>query len=191
VEADPGAKLRAVRSVLERLQPATVVDLGANTGECSTIAARLGARVIAVDDSEACLERLYRAARADRLTLTPVIADVLCPTPGGGFMAEQYAPLLARIEADAVLCLGLMHHLHIAGRQPFRRLASLLRRLARRFLVFEFIDRADANIGRIESVRTIDYTFETVRDALASEFGPCEVLASDRASRKLLVFGRV
>ena len=188
---DLATKLRSVNTVLQRRRPSTVLDLGANTGEFSRMAAREGARVVAVDDSEACMERLYAAARAERLPITPVVADVLCPTPAFGFLSEQYPALATRARCEVVLALGLMHHLHIAGRQPFERLAKLLRRMTSRYLIFEFVDRTDSNIQLIESVRTIDYTFESVRDALAFEFGPCEILPSDRDSRKLMVFGCV
>jgi SAM-dependent methyltransferase len=184
---DRKVKLDAVRAILGRLSPASVLDLGCNTGTFSLIAAETGARVLSIDSSEACIEALYREARARKLPVTPVIGNVLTPPPAFGFMAEQFPSFMERARSDAVLCLGLMHHLHVTGRQPIAAIAAMLARLAERFLVFEFVARDDANVERIESNRVIDYTLETVLGALQQHFPSIETLPSDRDTRRLLV----
>jgi SAM-dependent methyltransferase len=184
---DRKAKLDALRAILAGLSPQSVLDLGCNTGTFSIIAAEGGARVLSVDSSEACIEALYREARARKLPVTPVIGDVLTPTPALGFMAEQFPPFIQRAKSDTVLCLGLMHHLHVAGRQPIAAIAEMLARLAERALVFEFVAMDDANVERIESNRTLDYTLESVLAALQRHFPTIEALPSDRDTRRLLV----
>ena len=184
---DRKVKLEALRVILARLAPKTVLDLGCNTGTFSIIAAEAGAQVLSVDSSEACIEALYREARARKLPVTPVIGDVLTPTPAFGFMAEQFRSFTDRAKSDTVLCLGLMHHLHIAGRQPIAAIAGMLARLAGRCLVFEFVAKDDANVERIESNRVIDYSLESVLAALQSHFPSIETLPSDRDTRRLLV----
>jgi SAM-dependent methyltransferase len=184
---DRKVKLEALRAILARLQPKTVLDLGCNTGTFSIIAAEAGAQVLSVDSSEACIEALYREARARKLTITPVIGDVLTPTPAFGFMAEQFPSFTDRAKSDTVLCLGLMHHLHIAGRRPISAIAGMLARLAERCLVFEFVAKDDANVERIESNRVIDYSLESVLSALQSHFVTIDTLPSDRETRRLLI----
>jgi 2-polyprenyl-3-methyl-5-hydroxy-6-metoxy-1,4-benzoquinol methylase len=184
---DRKAKLEAVRGILARLAPPSVLDLGCNTGLFSIVAAEAGARVLAVDSSEACIEALYREAHGRKLAITPVIGDVLTPAPAFGFMAEQFPSFIERARSDTVLCLGLMHHLHVTGRQPFEAIAAMLDRLAERTLVFEFVANDDANVERIESNRVIDYTLESVTAALHKYFPAIETLPSDRDTRRLLV----
>ena len=184
---DRKAKLEALRAILARLTPRTVLDLGCNTGTFSLIAAEGGARVLSIDSSEACIEALYREAKARNLPVTPVIGNVLTPPPAFGFMAEQFPSFVERAKSDTVLCLGLMHHLHITGRQPIAAIAGMLARLAERALVFEFVAKDDANVERIESNRVIDYTLDSVLAALQQHFRTVEPQASDRDTRRLIV----
>ncbi len=53
-------KLDWVREVLEELKPARVLDIGANTGVFSALAAEQGAQVVALERDAAAAESLYR-----------------------------------------------------------------------------------------------------------------------------------
>ena len=64
---DKQAKLNQVGRFLDQLQPATVLDLGCNTGVFSIEAARRGATVVSVDSSETCIETLFHAAEGEHL----------------------------------------------------------------------------------------------------------------------------
>ena len=189
-EVDPAAKLDAVGGVLARLRPDTVLDLGCNTGVFSFLAADHGAQVIAVDSSEACIEGVYHRAVHDGARITPLLSDVVCPTATGGFMSTQYPPLWERVRSDVVLCLGLMHHLHINGRQSFGRISRLLDATAGKAVIFEFIAMDDANVPRISGRRPVNYDLETVEAALRRAFPKITRLASDRPTRCLLVCER-
>ncbi len=189
-EVDRSRKVAAVDAVLDRLQPASVLDLGANTGVFSLMAARKGARVVALDGSEACMERLYLEAREESLPVTPLVVELLSPTPAQGFMSAQFPSLMDRAGSDIVLCLGLMHHLHVAGRQPFERIAEMLAKLTRGHLVFEYVDRDDANIELIETNREVRYDLGSVTRALERHFTGISTLDSDRPTRRLLVCER-
>ena len=184
---DKDRKVEIVGELLERFHPETVTDLGCNTGVFSVLAAERGARVISIDSSENCISSLYGRARRYNLGINPVVSDVLCPTPPFGFMGTQYPGLIQRAEADLVLCLGLMHHLHINGRQSFDRIASLVATLARRQLIFEFVARNDANVELLDTNRTIDYTLDSVVSTLSAHFSTIQTLESDRETRRILI----
>ena len=186
-EIDKQAKLNAITALLDAISPNNVLDLGCNTGVFSMLAARQGARVIAVDSSEACIEALYAAARQEDLPITPLIADAVNPTPAFGFMGRQYPSLWDRVRSDTVLCLALMHHLHITGRQSFERIAELLADVTERHLIFEFVARDDSNVPLLPQRRKIDYTLESVVAALGRQFKTIDVRPSDRATRRLLL----
>jgi SAM-dependent methyltransferase len=185
-EIDKDAKIAAVKRLLEESKPTTVLDLGCNTGAFSLLAAQAGARVIAVDGSETCIERLYQSARKSGLQITPIVANLACPAGPGGFMAEQYPGFLQRARSRMVLCLGLMHHLHVTGRQPFARIAELLATLSLRHLVFEYIAPDDDNMALLGAGRPIDYSQYEVEEALRAYFPRVEVFPSDRPTRRLL-----
>lgn len=188
---DKNLKIEVVNSLLKKLNKRTLLDLGANTGVFSVNAANQGLKVIAVDQSEECMEKLYYFAKTQNLTVTPLISDILCPTPAFGFLGEQYLPLFNRIKSEIVLCLGLMHHLHIAGRQSFDRIAYLLARCTSDYLIFEFVDSSDANNELLDSRNVKDYTLETCLNSLTKYFKNFEIFDSDRKTRKIILATRL
>jgi SAM-dependent methyltransferase len=187
---DKGAKLRIVQRLLDRFRPKTVLDLGCNTGVFSLVAASRGARVVSLDASEACIEALHAQAAAANMSVTPLIADVLCPTPAFGFLGAEYPSLVERVRADVVLCLALMHHLHITGRQSFERITALMDRVTAKHLIFEFVASDDANNSLLSLSRPIDYSLQTVVEALRRHFPVTETLDSDRPTRRIIVCSR-
>jgi SAM-dependent methyltransferase len=187
---DKEAKLRVVQRLLDRFRPETVLDLGCNTGVFSLLAASGGARVVSLDASEDCIETLHAQAAATDLSVTPLIADVLCPTPAFGFLGAEYPSLIDRVRADVVLCLALMHHLHISGRQSFERIAALMDRVTAKHLIFEFVASDDANNSLLSLSRPIDYSLQTVVQVLRRYFPVTETLDSDRPTRRIVVCSR-
>jgi SAM-dependent methyltransferase len=185
-EFDRQLKLETVRRLLREDRPKSVLDLGCNTGVFALEAARTGARTIAVDSSEACVDGLYLAARAENLPLTPLVADVLCPTPAYGFLSRQYPDLYSRVRSDLVLCLGLMHHLVVAGRQSLERIAEIIAMASRDKAIFEYVGPDDANMPHLSGRRDISYSAEDVIKALAKHFTRIERMPSDRPTRELL-----
>ncbi len=100
------AKLVRIKSLVENLKCKTLLDLGSNTGIFSLICAELGMKVISVDQSQECMEQLYHSAKRKNINITPIVSDVLCPTPPFGFIGEQYPSLFDRVKSEIVLCLG-------------------------------------------------------------------------------------
>jgi SAM-dependent methyltransferase len=190
-EWDKNFKIEQVKMLLEKTKPSTVVDVGCNTGIFSSIAAEHNARVISVDSSERCIESLYHHAKTKKLNILPLLSDALSPTPGFGFMGQQFTTLWDRVKGDVVFCLGLMHHLHIAGRQSFENIAKLFFHITNKWVIFEYVDKEDENNQLIESIRLIDYNFEEVLDILSNYFKIREILDSDRPTRKLLLLEKM
>ena len=180
-------KLNIVAKLLDRMKPQTVLDVGSNTGLFSVEAARRGARVISLDRSESCIEGLYATARRENLTITPLIADVVCPTPAFGHLGIQFPSLWKRVRSSLVLFLGIMHHVHVTGRQSFDRIIELLSAVSEDHLIFEFVGRNDAEMPHLPRSRTIDYTRDSVVGELESRFRVLKAIASDRPTRELLV----
>ena len=137
--------------------------------------------------SESCIEQLYGYARKHSLAVTPVVSNLACPTPPYGFMGKQFPGLLDRVKSDTVLCLAVMHHLHITARQSFGRIADLVSSVTQKNLIFEFVGLDDDNIALLPLAREIGYSLDTVVTALSRHFSDIEVQPSDRPTRKLLL----
>jgi len=176
-------KVEIVDNLISELKPKCVLDIGSNTGIYSIIAAKKGIKVISLDSSEYCIEELFKKSDREGYSITPVIGDVLSPTPPFGFLSKQFPSLIKRIKSDVVLCLGLMHHLHINGRQSFDRIALLLNELSNKAVIFEYIDSTDNNIHLLDHGREINYSIDTVSRSLSEYFNPTAI--DDHKSRNM------
>ncbi len=138
-------KLDWVRRVLQSTQPARVLDIGANTGEFSALAASLGAEVVALERDQAAADRLFQMARQRKLSIQTIHADLARPTPAVGWLNSESTALLPRLEAqfDLVLMLAVIHHLLLMEQVPLPDILALCHRLTRRHLVVEWVPVED------------------------------------------------
>ena len=142
---DQSRKQRFVREALVSSQPGHVLDLGANTGVFSRIAAEAGATVVAWDtDVEAAEQNRIEAARQS-LPIVSLVANPARPTPAVGWRNAESLSLLdrARSRFDCVLLLGLIHHLLLSEQIPLHEIAALLRELTTRWAVVEWVPAKD------------------------------------------------
>ena len=142
-----------ISKFMQEFKPATVLDLGCNTGEYSRIAAQAGAAVIALDGDHDSVELLYRKAFQEKMGILPLVADLTNPSPGLGFRNRERAALLERIRCEAVFALALVHHLLIAGRIPLAAIRDLMAELTSRYLVIEYVDREDPMFQTLLALR--------------------------------------
>lgn len=198
-------KQKAVHELLRAKVPGSVLDLGANTGWYSVLAAREGASVIALEEDESCIDILYRRAKRQGLRILPLKAsfgDLTKEIAGARALAPNGAgPLyragVQRLGADLVLVLGLLHHLVLGEGRPIEAVFEVLGALATRTLVLEFVAIDDEKIvedpGFFPNLARFDaasYNLERVRAAGLRHFPRVEARASHPATRTLLVFDR-
>ena len=204
-----GAKQRRVFGILESERPATVIDLGANTGWFSFLAERLGARVIATDIDETCANIIYKAARQHKRNILPLVMsfDDLTreffgqPYGGPEFEGRDFAgtPLFLapvdRLRADLTMCLGLLHHLVLGMGYGLEKVFGVLARITGRCLLVEFVGIDDAMIegdpdffAHLKDFNPENYRLELVLQAGSRFFGLAEVLDSHPHTRKLILF---
>jgi SAM-dependent methyltransferase len=134
-------KLAWVRQALVSAQPARVLDIGANTGDFSALAASFGASVVALERDQAAADRLFRMARQRNLPIQTIHADLARPTPAVGWLNAESLALLPRLEAqfDLVLMLAVIHHILLMEQVPLPEILSLCHRLTRRHLIVEWV----------------------------------------------------
>jgi hypothetical protein len=150
--ASMDAKKKTVATVLERIKPDTVWDLGANTGEFSQVAARYAATTVAFDIDPVAVERNYLDCRGAGGTILPLLMDLTNPSPAQGWRHEERMSLETRGPADCALALALVHHLAISNNVPLGNLAAFFACLCRH-LVIEFVPKEDSQVRRLLSTR--------------------------------------
>ncbi|MGC4119698.1 MAG: hypothetical protein QM765_35025 [Myxococcales bacterium] len=146
-------KRDTVTRMLERARPATVWDLGANTGEFSRIAAGVAAEVVALDGDPAAVQAHYRALKArDERRVLPLLVDLANPTGAQGWAHAEHRSLQSRGPCDLAMALALVHHLAIGNQVPLPRLADWLASIARR-VILEFVPREDPQVVQLLATR--------------------------------------
>jgi len=146
-------KRQIVESVIARISPSTVWDLGANDGTFSRLASASGIPTVAFDIDPVAVEKNYRRVvdTADPYLL-PLLMDLTNPSGASGWANEERDTLAMRGPADLVLALALVHHLAIGHNVPLPRIAEYLARLASS-LVIEFVPKGDSQVQRMLASR--------------------------------------
>jgi SAM-dependent methyltransferase len=144
-------KERFVERAMERHLPRRVLDVGCNTGHFSRLAARTGARVVAIDRDEGAVDALWRSASHSARGILPLVVDIGRPPGACGWQNGECAAFLdrARGSFDCVLMLALLHHLVVNERVPLAAILQLAADLTTRWAVVEYIDPRDPNFQHI------------------------------------------
>jgi SAM-dependent methyltransferase len=126
--ADREQKERFVADALTGAgRPKLVLDLGANDGTYSRLAARHADYVVAVESDPAVVDQLYQQLRADgERRVLPLVMDLADPSAGGGWRGTERASFTDRADADAVLALAVVHHLAIGRNVPLPEILDWL-----------------------------------------------------------------
>ncbi|MGB6743837.1 MAG: class I SAM-dependent methyltransferase [Terracidiphilus sp.] len=192
--ADVEDKQQFVRETLDECRPARVLDIGANTGTYSLMAAAAGAEVVALDSDAAAIEQLWRAAAAGQKQITAMVANIARPTPAAGWRNREQLSLLDRLtgQFDMVLMLAVIHHLILREQLPLEHIGALCASLTRRWLVLEWVPPSDPMYQ--EWLRGRDHLYGHLsEDDLVQAFAAHFQVANRKAlgnGRVLLLFER-
>jgi SAM-dependent methyltransferase len=142
---DQMQKRRFVRDALAAAVPRTVLDLGANSGVYSRLAAEAHAEVVAWDTDLPATQQNWREARQHNLNIATLIANPARPTPAVGWRNAESLALLDRSRSrfDCVMMLGLIHHLLLSEQIPLPEIIALLRELTTSWAIVEWIPARD------------------------------------------------
>ena len=142
-------KQRIVSRYLQKCDPKTAWDLGANTGEYSRLATKMGATTVAFDIDPACVEANYLASKENKDShMLALRQDLTNPSPAIGWAHEERKSLADRGPVDVVMALALIHHLAIGNNLPLVMIARFFSQLGRR-LIIEFVPKTDPQVERL------------------------------------------
>ncbi len=170
VGRDRKAKGDFLTKALTTHKPARVVDLGANDGYFSELAAHAGAVTIAVDGDEAVLDSLYRRGTSVSIALS----DLTNPSPAQGWAGVERASLMGRARPEMVIAYGLIHHLIYTSSIPPATVVEWLATF-RCPVVVEFVAPEDEMVGvltanKLETELHPNRDEEAFRALLAAHF---------------------
>jgi hypothetical protein len=169
------AKAALLRGLLGEVNPKSVWDLGGNTGRFSRVAAALGAKTVCWDIDPSCVEANYRHVRQNNeANLLPLLSDLTNPSPGQGWAHSERMSVADRGPVDAVLALGLIHHLAISNNLPLEHVAAYFAKLGRT-LIIEFVPKADSQVKKLLATRPDIFPEYTPEGFLAAFSKFCRV----------------
>lgn len=142
-------KKEIVSAYVEKINPKTVWDLGANTGEFTKVASQLGAICIAYDIDPLAVEIHYNQIKKENNTLIlPLILDLTNPSSPIGWNNEERMGFKERPLPDLVIALALIHHLAVSNNLPFQKIAGFLSELSEH-LIIEFVPKSDSQVLKL------------------------------------------
>ncbi len=186
-------KERFVREALDVAKPRTALDVGANEGRFSFLAARQGASVVAIDTDAAVAGKLWRKANEQGLDVLPLVVDLTRPTPSLGWRNQECTSFLERAHGsfDMVMMLAVIHHMLVTERIPLGELLRLAAELTRGYLLIEFVEPSDPMFIRIARGREMlhaDLTRTAFEAAASAHFDLLKSQPLDGLDRCLYLY---
>jgi ribosomal protein L11 methylase PrmA len=185
------SKYALISSLLEKLRPDTVLDMGANTGRFSRLAGKYARFVLAADMDALAVEYQYRELARDAVeNILPLVIDVNNPSPSIGWLNKERPSFIERCKAHTVLALALIHHLCIGNNLSLPMCAELFASLGAN-LILEFVPKDDSQVQRLLATRQDifpDYTLDNTIAEFSAYFHYEELLHIQDSNRCLILF---
>jgi 2-polyprenyl-3-methyl-5-hydroxy-6-metoxy-1,4-benzoquinol methylase len=142
--ADLDEKRKFVADAVAATRPRHTLDIGANTGEFSEIAASQGS-VVALDIDERSVAAIWDRVRQERLRILPLVGNFGRPTPALGWRNRELDSLLSRAadDFDMVLMLAVVHHLRVTEGVPMAEQFDAVAEITLRHLLVEYVPVSD------------------------------------------------
>ncbi len=187
-------KKQLVREWTNRIQPALVWDLGANTGVFSRVVSEAGPRVIAFDIDPAAVEQNYRQLKAEKNeNLLPLLLDLTNPSPALGWANRERDSFSERGPVDLLLALAVIHHLAISNNVPLPQLADFFAETGK-WLAIEFVPKSDSQVKKLLASREDifpTYTREGFEAAFKNRFNIHEAVNVNESERVLYLMEHI
>lgn len=158
------SKHRIVGEWLSELAPRAVLDLGANTGEFTAMAAAKGAMVVAIEGDLAAARLCYRRIRDENLPAVVLLQNVARPAPALGWRNAEKLSLNQRLDGsfDCVMALALLHHLVASAAIPPSEIVDQMANLTTGALIIEHVAPTDPMFVTLERQRRLDHSWLTL-----------------------------
>ena len=182
-----------ISGLLASINEKKILDVDANEGEFSFLAAKNNFEVIAIDNDGESINNLYKKIReSGSSNITPLCIDITNPTPATGFANKERSSFIDRVKPHATLALALIHHLVITKNIPLDMLAGFFSKLAPQ-LIIEFVPKEDEKTKMLlQNKRDIypEYTKEHFEDIFEKHFSIASWNAIGNSGRYIYLMNR-
>ena len=156
-------KVRFVADAVAQAEPGQVLDIGCNTGEFSFLALAAGAKhVVGLESDHQALSTAYAQAAEKGANFLPIYQNATNPSPAQGWASEERDSIGARVDADFILALAILHHIIISGNVPLPRAVAYLTGLAPSGVI-EWVPKSDPMVQTL--LRNREDIFADYNDA--------------------------
>jgi len=193
-------KEEIIKKWLSDVKPKTVIDLGANTGRFSLIAAKEVEQVIALESDYICVDAIENAIdKKVTKNITVLQMDLAETSPNFGALEKEYSSIFQRISnshlsPSLVMALAIIHHLHFCNFLSFAQIAELLAKFNSKYLIVEFVAIQDSKVQLLLKNKQKDfssYTQENFTEALLQYFKLVDVKKIEGSDRELLLLEKL
>jgi SAM-dependent methyltransferase len=185
--AAASAKADVVHSLLSRLRPATVLDIGCGAGRFAAVAAALGSQVVALDADERCVDACRQRALKEHLPILALVMNLRNPSPSQGICNTVLSSAFERLACEFGLALDLVHLLVLQQQLTFAQLADTFASFSKQWLLVEFVHSEDDEIRQAKLSAPEWYTLTNFAAELRRCFQSIEIVPCDLAARTLLL----
>jgi hypothetical protein len=164
-------KERIIREWLSGIKPASVLDIGANTGMFSYIAAEYTNRVIAIEMDEICVDEIEENISGGNITT--LIGEVSSPTPNLGLNNNEFTSIIQRAKSDMLIGLAVIHHLYFTNYLSFNNISEYFANISNLYVIIEFINKEDSKVKIISENKILKleaYSEINFEQAIISNF---------------------
>lgn len=179
------SKRQMVDSYCSRLKPSRVVDLGANNGLYSRVAAKHADIAVAADIDCNAVESMYLKRDPK---LYPIVQDLCNPSSACGVLCHERESFAQRAHGDLAMGLALAHHLRIGGNWTLEQLAELFSETGAHCLV-EFVPKEDSQVKKLLQSREDiydDWNLDDFTEVFRRRFKSCSVEPVADSRRSML-----
>jgi SAM-dependent methyltransferase len=193
-------KEEIIKNWLKDVKPKTVIDLGANTGRFSLLAAKEVQQVIALESDYNCVDAIEIAIDEGKVkNIVVQQMDLSETTPSFGVLEKEYSSIFKRLSnihlsPSLVMALAIIHHLHISNFLSFAQIAELLVKFNSKYLIVEFVPIQDSKVQLLIKNKQKDfssYTQENFIPALLQYFRLMEIKKIEGSDRELLLLEKL
>jgi hypothetical protein len=189
-----GKKEDIITNLLQKLDGRRLLDLGANEGFFSLLAAAKNFDVVAIDKDDQCINILYKKVKQENITnILPLCIDLMNPSTASGFANNERASFGERIHTDAVMALALVHHLAIGYNLPLSKIAEYLYGFSHQ-LIIEFVPKEDEKVQLLlQNKKDIypEYTLENFENVFRQKFTIIEKMQVPGSDRIIYLMKRI
>ena len=185
-----GVKKAFVEKGLLQMNQGLCIDLGANTGEFSELAAKNYSYVVACDNDIEVVRTIQSKKNANVLALRVNLSN---PSPAYGWNGEERISFIERSKkADMILALALIHHICIGNNVPLAKLATYFAGFTKR-LIIEFVPKTDVQVKKLLVTKKDnfdDYTYENFANEFAKYFETLDKQSIPDSERVMFLLNR-